>query len=545
VTAAVQQESPGAAVGGATAEVSAEVGTALTQTPAAELTRLRGIPGRRVLWLMAFGVLPLLALPVWFDVLYLVIGYDALLIVAMLLDYGGLKRSTRLRAWRRRELRLSVGTDNPITLVLENRGSRPTRVWARDTYPGEFEAAGDDVGSNDERTRGVPMARSSLGFKRRGRRTDEVEEDGSELDRDVQAEHEEDRGRLGLRRRLARELTPGGTTGPGLVLRPRSRTEVTYTLTPPRRGNYHFGDLWVRLESVLGLATLTGWVPVGEEVRVYPNIRGVRALGMLSRMRDLRHVGIKRVKREGGGREFSKLREYVQGDSFREINWKATARRRKPITQIYETERSQNILLCIDASRLMASRMGKLSKLDHAINAALLLAYTALSADDRVGLVVFAESVRTYLPPSRGTGQYRRILSALYAIEPELCHVDYNAVITFLMAQARSRSLVVMFTDLLDEAHSRPLVDYTRLLMPRHLPVCVTLNDSALVGMRHVVPSAEGEMFDRAVATELLREREILKNELVQMGAHVIDRPPEQLSVETINAYVDLKRRRL
>ncbi len=513
----------------------------LSRSPAAEVTQLRGVPGRRALWLLGLGVLPLALVPVWFDVLWLVVGYDLLLVAAMLLDWAAVKRAARLRVRRVREERLSVGADNPVTLVLENHGASTLRVWARDAYPGEFEAAGDDLGTNDEVTLKRPLHRgpARLGPRSGPRRAD------LDRDADLQAQDEAGRGALGLRRRLARELTPGGATGPGLTLRARARLEVSYALTPHRRGDYRFGDVWLRVESPLGLATLTGTCPLNEPVKVFPNIRGVRALGTLARMRDLHTVGIKRVKREGGGLEFSKLRDYVQGDSYRDINWKATARRRRPITQVYEAERSQSVILCIDASRMMAARMDHLSKLDHAINAALLLAWTALAADDRVGLLVFSDTVRTFLPPARGPAHYQRILNALYGIEPELCHVDYSAAITYLLAHVRRRSLVVLFTDLQDEAHSRPLVDYTRLLMPRHLPLCVTLSDTALSDLRAHVPTTRDALFERAVATELLREREILKGELLRLGAHVIDRTPDALSIDTINAYVDLKRRRL
>jgi uncharacterized protein (DUF58 family) len=173
------------------------------------------------------------------------------------------------------------------------------------------------------------------------------------------------------------------------------------------------------------------------------------------------------------------------------------------------------------------------------------LAYTALEGDDRVALVVFADGVRSFVPLGKGKAQYRRILAALYGVESDLCHVDYQALVTFLLGRVRQRSLVVMFTDLHDEQHSRPLVDYTRLLLPRHLPLCVTMTDGHLLRVRHQTPGGIEAVYDRAVATELLREREVLKGELTQLGAHVIDRPPEEVTVGTINAYVDLKRRRL
>lgn len=511
-----------------------------TTMEASRPIRIRALPGKRLLLLVGLGMVPLVAVPFWWDVLYLVIGFDIMLLAGLAFDYMNLRRQ-QVQVTRTRPARLSVGADNPVTLTLENHGREAVRVWVRDGYPGEFEAAGDDIGTNDELVLDKPLRPRLLELgRRRGQHRWIFEED-----RDIAAEQEQDKGSEGLRRRLARELTPGGDVGPGIELLPGTRRKVTYMVTPIRRGDYRFGDVHMRVESSLKLATMHVVQPAGEVAKVYPNVQSVKALGLASRLNDLQLLGLKSVRREGGGGEFEKLRDYVAGDSYRDINWKASARKRKPITQVYEAERSQNVMICIDAGRLMASRTGELSKLDHAINAALLLAYTAIKGDDRVGLIVFADGVRTFLAPGKGKAQYRRILQSLYGIESDLCHVDYQAFVTFLLGRVRKRSLVALFTDLHDEHHSRPLVDYTRLLLPRHLPLCVTMADSHLQGVRHHIPDDIDGVFDRAVATELLREREILKSELTRLGAHVIDRPPEDISVDTINAYVDLKRRQM
>ncbi len=513
---------------------------AATATDAERPTRVRCLPGKRLLLLAGLGMVPLIAAPFWWDVLYLVIAFDVTLLAGLAFDYMNLRRH-KVVVTRSRSPRLSVGADNPVTLTLENHGRESVRVWVRDGYPGEFEAAGDDIGTNDELVLDRPLRPRLLELGRRRSQHRWIFDE----DRDVTAEKEQGKGTEGLRRRLARELTPGGGVGPGVELAPGSRRQVTYMVTPIRRGDYRFDDIQVRVESGLKLATLHMVQPAREVAKVYPNVQSVKQLGLASRLSDLQMLGLKSVRREGGGGEFEKLRDYVAGDSYRDINWKASARRRKPITMVYEAERSQNVVICIDAGRLMASRTGELSKLDHAINAALLLAYTAIKGDDRVGLIVFADGVRTFLAPGKGRAQYRRILQSLYAIESDLCHVDYEAFVTFLLGRVRKRSLVALFTDLHDEHHSRPLVDYTRLLLPRHLPLCVTMADSHLQAVRHQVPEDVDGVFDRAVATELLREREILKSELTRLGAHVIDRPPEDISVDTINAYVDLKRRQL
>ena len=505
------------------------------------LERARLLPGRRLLWLAGLGMLPMLAAPLWTPILYLVAAYDAALLAGMLLDGAGLRRGARLRVRRGRDARLSVGADNPISLTIEHLGDQRVTLWARDAYPAEFEAAGDDVGTNDEVTLGQALRPrlAELGRRKRAWRTVLDE------DRDMVAQLESEKGQKGLRRRLARELTPGGSVGEGLALAPGERLDVTYMVTPLRRGDYRFGEVHVRAESWLGLATLAGLAPLAEEARVYPDVQGVKQLGLAARFRDMQALGLKVIRREGGGREFEKLRDYVHGDSLREIDWKATARRNKPITRVFGAERSQTLLLCVDAGRLMAARSGELSKLDHAINAALLLAYSALKGEDRVGLVVFADGVKLFLEPARGAGQYRRILQALYGVEPALCHVDYEAFTKAVLTRVKKRSLVAIFTDLYDRESGQPLVACTKVLRRRHLPLCITQSDDHLEGMRRAVPGTTDALYERAVATEALREREVLKGELAREGAHVLDRPPERLTVDAINAYIELKQRGL
>src|SRR5437763_1303101 len=143
----------------------------------------------------------------------------------------------------------------------------------------------------------------------------------------------------------------------------------------------------------------------------------------------------------GAGREFSHFRDYTVDDDYRHVSWKATARRGKPITSVFESEHSQDIFFCLDVGRMMAARVGRLSKLDHAINAVLMLTHVSQRFQDNLGLVVFSHKVHLYLPPTKGRSQYARFLQALYTVKPELCYVNYREAFQYLIAQHRKRAL--------------------------------------------------------------------------------------------------------
>lgn len=318
-----------------------------------------------------------------------------------------------------------------------------------------------------------------------------------------------------------------------------------YRVTPPQRGLYEFGSIHVRLESGLRLATRQWQIPAPQQVRVFPNLKGIAKYEAMSRKSHLWELGLRPSRRVGQGTEFERLREYAPDDEYRQIDWKATARRRKPISRVYELEKSQNVLLCLDAGRMMAAKVGGLAKLDYAINAALMMAYVALSYGDKVGLTIFSSQVDATLPPQRGQQQFYRCLDLLYAVKPELCYVNYKAALQHIALRNKRRSLIVIFTDLLDEETSQELVEYVRLLRPTHLPLCVTLNDANIVALTETIPHETADVYARAAALEMLNERKRLLDSLTQQGVLVLDRTPEEISVAVVNRYLELKARQV
>ena len=178
---------------------------------------------------------------------------------------------------------------------------------------------------------------------------------------------------------------------------PDSRHAAAYHLRPTQRGDYEFGDIYLRVRGRLGMVHRLVRVPAARQVKVYPNMRETARFDLLARRGRLQQAGIRKARLQGAGREFESLREYQPDDELRRIDWKATARRGELISRQYEVERSQNVMLVLDVGRTMLAEVDGIQKLDYAINAALMLAYVATQSDDKVGLLVFADTVQTYL----------------------------------------------------------------------------------------------------------------------------------------------------
>lgn len=343
------------------------------------------------------------------------------------------------------------------------------------------------------------------------------------------------------------DTPPRELAAAGLPLRleigPREEATVTYRVTPNARGRHEFGDLYLRFTPRPGLLQRQLRIPAAREVRVYPDMREVTRYELMARRSRLDELGIHRSRLAGRGTEFERIRDYTPDDEYRSVDWKATARRGKPMARVYQVEKSQNVFIVLDAGRMMAGRAGKLSRLDYAVNAALMLAHVALRAGDRVGLMVVSDAVDAYLPLGKSAGQFRQCLDLLYGVEARLVHVDYRGALEQIAHRCKRRSLVVFFTDLVDEETSSELVTYLRLLRPVHLPLCVTLQDQHLVDTSRQACETAGGMYRRAVALELLAERRRVLESLQKLGAVICDSPPEELSVQVLNRYLELKSR--
>jgi len=320
-----------------------------------------------------------------------------------------------------------------------------------------------------------------------------------------------------------------------------TRVSLRYTVTASGRGEFAFGDVHLRWLSPWGLLSWQAKWPGATPVRVYPRYVDFSRYHLEYRSTLLREAGPQRIRSVVRGGEFESLRDYVPGDDTRQIDWKATARHQRLTVRNHDEERSKSVLLVLDAGRMMSPVSGGLSKLDHAINAALMLCSAAITKGDRVGLMVFDEAVRLYLPPRTGVAQSRRVVDALCDVHAELIEPDYGAAFAYLSRRSRRRSLTVLFTDLVDSAASEALLAGVASLRPHHLPMLVSIRDQSLErATTDPVVDAAG-VYRRAVAEEVLEDRERALARLRARGVVVVDSAPEQLSVMTVNKYLLLK----
>ncbi len=336
---------------------------------------------------------------------------------------------------------------------------------------------------------------------------------------------------------------PGGQPVIEGTIRPGGEWQATYELTPVRRGNYQFGDVWIRLETPLKLFVRQTKFPLSEDVRVYPNLRAIQRYDLMAQQGRLAEVGVHRTRYLGRGNEFERLRDYQPDDEYRRINWKATARRLHPVTVEYETERSQNLLLMIDTGRMMGAPVGELNKLDHALNSALLLAYVASKMGDRVGALSCDDRVRAFVPPARGARQFQLLLDALHGVEAQPVESDLRRTVSFLASRHQRRSLVIFFTDLAAETDASTIIPSLQLLSRRHLVVCASLSDPDLENMSRQLPEDSMGAYEKVVAQRLIDERHALVETLARFGVATIEGTPESLSPAVINHYLETKAR--
>ena len=327
------------------------------------------------------------------------------------------------------------------------------------------------------------------------------------------------------------------------TIQPNARHAAVYHLTPHTRGDFQFGALHLRVRGRLGMVYRMTQLAMPQEIKVYPNLLETAKFNLMARRGRLQQMGIRRARLQGAGREFESLRDYVPDDELRRIDWKATARRGKLVARQYEVEKSQSIMLVLDVGRTMLAEIDGIQKLDYAINAALLLAYVAALADDKVGLLVFADTVQSYLPPKKGKAQVYAILEALYNAKATLAEPDYRGALSYLQARWRKRSLMVCFTDLWDPDSSRVTISELAALQPRHLVAAVTLLDTKVLRASAQESVSADAVYNRAVAAHVLEDRDRATSELTRRGVLVVDSPAEKLSADLVNRYLEVKER--
>jgi len=324
---------------------------------------------------------------------------------------------------------------------------------------------------------------------------------------------------------------------------PKTWTTLAYTVKPLQRGRFTFLALHIRIRGPLRAVWKQIEIPLPAWVTVFPDLRGPQKLLTADALLNFSNLGIRNFRQDGSGTEFSRLRDYSSGDSLRDIDWKATARHRKLTTRIHESERSQLVLIAVDASRVMAPLVNGTSKLDYAINAALFLAFVALKNKDRVGLIVFSNELIAYVPPRSDRENYKCIANALYRVTLNLSYFDWNHFFLETSRRMRRRSLLCVFTDTGEEEHFSNMQKVFPLLAKRHLSLCLNIRDAVHKNLLYQLPKSQDEAWQYAVASETLSRRELFKKQIQQLGTVVADVAHDELPLAAVNHYLEAKRR--
>ncbi|MCW5316793.1 DUF58 domain-containing protein [Nostoc sp. KVJ3] len=339
-----------------------------------------------------------------------------------------------------------------------------------------------------------------------------------------------------------------GVSAPTLraIIPSNTTQELTYTVNPKQRGQFPWGNIQVRQLGIWGLAWDDWQIAQSLPVKVYPDLVGLRSLTIRL---TLQSSGSIRQRKTGIGTEFAELRNYRTGDDLRFIDWKATARRvgaynnATPLVRVLEPEQEQTLLILLDRGRLMTAKVQNLQRFDWGLNATLSLALAGLHRGDRVGVGVFDRQMHTWIPPERGQHHLNQLIDRLTPIQPVLFESDYLGAVTNVLQRQTRRALVVVITDLVDVTASTELLAALSKLAPRYLPFCVTLRDPQVDRLAHTFTDDVTETYARAVALDLLMQRQIAFAQLKQKGVLVLDAPANQIADEIVERYLQLKAR--
>ncbi|MBV8689872.1 MAG: DUF58 domain-containing protein [Candidatus Eremiobacteraeota bacterium] len=328
-------------------------------------------------------------------------------------------------------------------------------------------------------------------------------------------------------------------------LPPRSSVQLDRDVLPRARGTAQLGAVYLWYENALGFIRRRMRIDLSTSVRVYPDLSLVERYGKLHARNRLIEAGLRKMRLVGVGTELESLREWTDGDQFRAINWKASARRGKLIVTHYDVERSQNVMLLLDCGRLMSARIDEQRKLDYAITAALSVARIADLANDKVGFVAFANHIIAASPPQSGKRGLTAASQQLYDLEPRFEESDYARAFLYVRSHVQKRSLIVLFTDMFDPVSAATILLDIGVLARRHLVVCVLMSDAAIETALAAAPREPQDVYRAAVAATLAEERRAARAVLTRAGVRVVDAPASKLTVALIDAYLDVKQRGL
>jgi uncharacterized protein (DUF58 family) len=317
---------------------------------------------------------------------------------------------------------------------------------------------------------------------------------------------------------------------------------VDYHVEPSLRGAHALGDHHLRMSSPLGLWTLQRRIPAKKTIRVYPDLKQLQQFDLLSKQdRELSLVRVSRHK--GGESEFARLRDHVPDDDSKRVDWKATARRQKITVREYQMESNQNLMFLLDAGRVMTGVDSGISRFDHALNASLMLAHVAARGGDRVGVLGFDDTLQVFMTPQAGRQASRAIIQATYDLFPRLVEPDFDLAFQSLATRVKNRTLVILFTHVIDFSAAETLVRRVRAIGRRHLPLIICFRDLEVEALAD--PRGKADLYLKGAAAEHLRWQKSLMKDLKRGGALVLETTARELTGKLVSRYLEIKAQKL
>ncbi|HRE56743.1 MAG TPA: DUF58 domain-containing protein [Candidatus Kapabacteria bacterium] len=330
-----------------------------------------------------------------------------------------------------------------------------------------------------------------------------------------------------------------------MTLQSAEHKRLHYTLRPVKRGEYSFGAVLVFVRGTIGLIQKRYRFDENKSVRVYPSYLQMRHYELMAHSHRLTEIGIKRIRKLGHSMEFEHIRPYVLGDDYRTINWKASARSNDLMVNHYTDEKSQQVFCIIDKGRTMKMPFEGMTLVDYAINATLVLANIAIQKQDKAGLMTFSHKVATILPPDRNTKQMFKIQEALYAEKSNFMESDFERLFASINAYAKQRSLIIIFTNMETLSGLQRNIHALQSIARRHLLVIVFFENTELRALLHSSPDNVEEVYHKAIAEKFAFEKKLIVKELERYGIQPVLTSPQNLTIDILNKYIEIKARRL
>lgn len=325
------------------------------------------------------------------------------------------------------------------------------------------------------------------------------------------------------------------------TLKSGDKKSFAYAVRPTERGVYSFGNLNIFASSPIGFLSKKYTFDENREVPVYPSFLQLRKYDLLAFSNRLMEYGIKKIRRIGHTMEFEQIKDYVQGDDIRNINWKATAKKGQLMVNQYQDEKSQPVYSVIDKGRVMKMPFNGLSLLDYAINATLVISSIALKKNDKAGLFSFSNTIENRVAAERRSSQMNLILETLYNLKTNFVESDFSRLYIDVKRNLPQRSLLLLYTNFetVDALHRQ--LPYLQAISKQHLLVVIFFENTELVHFANQKASSTQEIFEQTIAEKFIFEKQLVVNELRKYGIQTILTKPEDLTLNTINKYLEIK----